>query len=434
MIYIKAIGYSPMASENSIYIGNFPCIIPSDGVSDTFIACTTTDTGSTTNINNQPVTLIAYGQFSTSSYPDSVYFYTSSTPYLTEMFPASGFADSMISYYGIHRISDIGDGLRTMGDVTKLLLGNDLCSRFDVPLTTINPSWYDYIGCRESHLQAAGKYNVSEQLVLGFANHSMYLRKSSLVPGEYFEFAVLPTVTSVSPAQGNNGGQYITVIGTGFSTELKNNSVTVDGNPCQVTYTDQGSLKCTLAQRDVNVSSLLATTSNTQTNGYVSGAGITYARYTFNGQMNVFVDAVRTKKSAVLGTPQEVGYRAELKEGDIYGTLYGQTWSGYFTAPVNGVYNFIGTADDIFTFYLSSVAGSTELPTNPIISSTGYQIWNDYYINYRETASNTVTLSAGMSYYFEAYHINYWGGGSFKIEVGVPNTDDTLSFQTYQVD
>lgn len=39
-----------------------------------------------------------------------------------------------------------------------------------------------------------------------------------------------------------------------------------------------------------------------------------------------------------------------------------------------------------------------------------------------------------MSYYFEAYHINYWGNGNFKIEVGVPNNDTNLPFQTYQVD
>ena len=239
MIYIKAIGHSPMATDNHIYVGNFPCIIPSDGVSDTFIACVTTDTGSKTNLNNLPVVLIANGQAFTTSYPNSVYFQDSRTPYLTEMFPASGFAYSTINYYGIHRIADLGDGMRVLGDVVKLLIGNDLCSRFDVLQAPIsNPNWYDYIRCKESHLQPAGKYNVSEQVVPGSADRSIYLRKSSLVPGEYFEFAVLPTVTSVSPNQGNIGGQYLTVTGTGFSAELKNNSVTVDGNPCQVTYTD----------------------------------------------------------------------------------------------------------------------------------------------------------------------------------------------------
>ena len=239
MIYIKAIGHSPMATDNAIYVGNFPCIIPSDGVSDTFIACVTTDTGSKTSINNLPVSLISYGQVSTSSYPNSVYFVDYKTPFLAEMFPASGFAYSSINFYGRHRISDLGDGARVLGDVVKLQIGRDLCSRFDVLQAPITyPDWYDYIRCTESHLQAAGKYNVSEQVVPGTADNSIYLKRTSLVPGEYFEFAVLPTVTSVSPAQGNLGGQYITLTGTGFSAQLKNNSVTVDGNPCEVTYTD----------------------------------------------------------------------------------------------------------------------------------------------------------------------------------------------------
>lgn len=113
---------------------------------------------------------------------------------------------------------------------------------------------------------------------------------------------------------------------------------------------------------------------------------------------------------------------------------YGQTWSGYFTAPVSGEYTFIGTADDQFSFYLATVTGSAETPATPFISSTGAQYWNDFYLNYKDTATKNVTLSAGMSYYFEAYHINIWGGGNFKIEVGVPNTDASLPFQTYQVD
>jgi len=46
LIYIKAIGHDPIAGNNLIYVGNFPCIIPSDGVTNTFITCQTTDSGS----------------------------------------------------------------------------------------------------------------------------------------------------------------------------------------------------------------------------------------------------------------------------------------------------------------------------------------------------------------------------------------------------
>ena len=80
MVYIKAQGHSPDPSDNLIFVGTFPCTVPADGVTDTFITCVTTDTGSSSNINNMPVTLISYGTSVTTSYPNTVYFQTGHTP------------------------------------------------------------------------------------------------------------------------------------------------------------------------------------------------------------------------------------------------------------------------------------------------------------------------------------------------------------------
>lgn len=76
MIYIKALGYSPDPTQNSIQVGSFPCIIPSDGVTDTYIACETTDTGSWINVDNLPVTLKSNGMTVSTSWPNRVYFRT----------------------------------------------------------------------------------------------------------------------------------------------------------------------------------------------------------------------------------------------------------------------------------------------------------------------------------------------------------------------
>lgn len=226
MLYIKAIGHNPMASGNKIFVGIFPCIIPSDGVSDTFIACETTDTGSDTNINNMPVTIISSGTSFTTSYPNTVYFDSYFTPYLYELFPASGFANSQIILAGNHRITNLGDGQRDMGDVTKILLGRHLCSRFDIEQDAIAKQWsYAIIKCAQSHLMEGGNYNVSEQVVYGLADRHTFLRRSSLVRGEYFEFTALPTVSGVSTHRGNNGGQTLSITGTGFSLNKKNNTV-----------------------------------------------------------------------------------------------------------------------------------------------------------------------------------------------------------------
>jgi hypothetical protein len=56
-----------------------------------------------------------------------------------------------------------------------------------------------------------------------------------------------------------------------------------------------------------------------------------------------------------------------------------------------------------------------------------------YNIDY-PTAEGAVSLIKGQSYYIEAYHINWAASGFFNIDVEVPNTDNTLFLQSYQVD
>lgn len=304
MLYIKAIGHNPMASGNKIFVGIFPCIIPSDGVSDTFISCETTDTGSDTNINNMPVTIISYGVSYTTSYPNTVYFDSYYTPYLKELFPASGYADSKINLAGNHRIKNLGDGQRDMGDVAKILLGRHICSRFDIEQPPIDYQWsYALINCSQSHLMEGGNYNVSEQVVFGLADRGTFLRRSSLVHGEYFEFTALPTVSGINTHRGNNGGQSLSITGTGFSLNKNNNTVQVDGNNCKVTFSDEGSIQCILDPKSTTLSTKLSSTSSSQTNGYVSGAGINYARYSYSTNIAGLVTAVRAKDTTTLGTP-----------------------------------------------------------------------------------------------------------------------------------
>lgn len=116
----------------------------------------------------------------------------------------------------------------------------------------------------------------------------------------------------------------------------------------------------------------------------------------------------------------------------MYGSNYGQTWNGYFTAPVSGTYVFRGIADDYFAFYISTTYGSTDLPATPLIYSNNHQkSWNNFYYDDSQFGEASVTLTAGMSYYIEAYHINTQGGGYFKVDVDVPNTDTTLPFQAF---
>jgi hypothetical protein len=123
-----------------------------------------------------------------------------------------------------------------MGDITKLSIGDDLCSRFDVSQSSMSVWSANNLLCVKSSQQEAGKYNVSEQLVSGFAMKNRYMLRPVLQYETPYEFTALPTINSVNPPTGNVEGQTITIVGNGFSPSTANNSVSVDGNDCKVIF------------------------------------------------------------------------------------------------------------------------------------------------------------------------------------------------------
>jgi hypothetical protein len=150
LIYINAVGQDPDASGDSVFLfgnGNwYPCTIPAAGVTDTYISCETSDSMSDTDVDNLAVNLVSYNTLvTTSAY--TVSYTAASTPYLEDVYPSAGFGASTINYYGIHRISNIGDGMRNFGDIVALKLGNDICSRLDIFQSAINPNTNNYITC-----------------------------------------------------------------------------------------------------------------------------------------------------------------------------------------------------------------------------------------------------------------------------------------------
>jgi hypothetical protein len=154
MIYIQVIGHSLVPSENTVLVGSIPCKIPSDGVSSTTIACVTGDSLSNTDIYNQYITLTSKGVTVTSTGKAYVnYVRYAWTPQLNSIFPTAAYGGQNVTFYGVHYISDLGDNLRGMGNVTALLLGNDVCSRFDIIQPTISGFSNENIPCVASKQQ-----------------------------------------------------------------------------------------------------------------------------------------------------------------------------------------------------------------------------------------------------------------------------------------
>lgn len=121
----------------------------------------------------------------------------------------------------------------------------------------------------------------------------------------------MPVISSVSTNSGNLGGQNITISGNGFSPALINNSVTVDGNTCNIQSATQSQIICLLAAKNNSLSSLLQSNSTNQTNGYFSGGGLSYARYTVPSTATIdnFTDAVRSNNRTFFRSTLEVGVR-----------------------------------------------------------------------------------------------------------------------------
>lgn len=400
-IYITGVGFSTIAANNQVSVGIYPCLIPAAGATETTISCVTSDTFQNADIYNLPINVVSNGQQQSLTNEQGCFSYLNAyTPVVQALFPASAVAGSYVNFLGIHRITNLGDGNRNMGDVISMSIGNALCGRFDIVQGPISANSADTISCHQALIQEAGKYQVVEYLTPGYSNPDAKLRRSSLLH-QNFHFAVLPAVYSFSPNSGAPAGQQLAINGSGFSTNASVITVTVDGNPCDISSSTASTINCNIRPRNLSLSTLLKTNSASQQSGYISGTGLNYQRFDITNLATKTIAGLRAAINAKSSTIvlQESSYRGEISTANYYGTYYGEAFTGYFTAPVSGEYTFRGVADDSFAVYLASSYGSAEPASNPLIYSNTVQDFNNFYITQVATAEGKVTLTAGQSYY-----------------------------------
>jgi len=92
-----------------------------------------------------------------------------------------------------------------MGDIAGLWIGGDICAPFDLQQTPAQYSWQSsFINCIQSNLQAAGHYNLTQQLEpYGYSLNDIELKRTSFTNGAFYEYTVLPRVNSISSNQGS---------------------------------------------------------------------------------------------------------------------------------------------------------------------------------------------------------------------------------------
>ena len=72
------------------------------------------------------------------------------TPVIQNIYPATSVPGTFIRFYGIHRISWLGDGKRDMGDIISMKIGEDQCGRFDLTEGPIASNIQDKVSCRQA--------------------------------------------------------------------------------------------------------------------------------------------------------------------------------------------------------------------------------------------------------------------------------------------
>lgn len=82
-IYIKVSGHDGDEGDTQVFVGSFPCNVQSGGVSDSFITCETTDSGSSYDIYYLYVTIISKKKTIKSQGSDYVSYQSSYTPLLS---------------------------------------------------------------------------------------------------------------------------------------------------------------------------------------------------------------------------------------------------------------------------------------------------------------------------------------------------------------
>lgn len=108
-----------------------------------------------------------------------------------------------------------------MGDFLGLYVGDSICSMFDIGQGDITYSSVNIALCDQSMSQEAGRYNVTEHVVAGWAEKDYTMRRPSFSPN-YYEHTVLPSIMEITPTSGAENGQNLEIYGTGFSKDASN--------------------------------------------------------------------------------------------------------------------------------------------------------------------------------------------------------------------
>lgn len=135
IIYIKGTNFSPVSEENRVTVGPYPCILLADGSNENTLTCRTTAATNPAQQRMLAITIkVGLAASVSCNSNNCIYTYTSSrTPVIDEIIPRSTVGSGSIYIFGVHRITELGDGRSTSGtDLRNLIIGDRECTTTDI--------------------------------------------------------------------------------------------------------------------------------------------------------------------------------------------------------------------------------------------------------------------------------------------------------------
>jgi hypothetical protein len=433
-VYIYGSGFDATASNNQVKFGDAPCIVKDGGATNNVLTCITTKPLPSQYFN--PVMNVTVGKRTVSCTTGYLYQYSHLSPIIIRLNPRSPFAGQLVSFVGHHAVEYVDN-------ISQLHIGEYLCSTFNITQTDQIYFSESVMHCQVDPLQPAGFYNFSELTIYGYSKHIPQSMITSPVKNFTYQVLLLPAVKGISENVGSSEAHKLTIYGSGFGNIKNSVDVRVAGVNCPVIEVLPNSVTCVArpSNSDSNIlpnSGRLPTdTTRTQINGYVSGTGVSFRRYSrgellVDGTVQGFIDGINS--GLLLMEEEGVLPDLELNGTNLYHTYL---FKGYFKAPRTGQYTFRVYSNDRVFMFLSPFKGSAEVNySNPIIShnsSTSYggstinMFLNDLPAN---LTSPPVAMTAGDHYYFELIYSVSNYGSFMKSSVEIPNNDTSLFLNT----
>lgn len=254
-----------------------------------------------------------------------------------------------------------------------------------------------------------------------------------------YVLTIVPVVKSMSTAQsGLNGGQEITITGTGFqAVQCTQNVVLLAGVPCTVTACSRTELTCTVAN----------STDTDATRSYPSTSGLHYRKWTdvqtnpliqksgFEQKTDAWAEhSSYTNPNTLDTTMGGTGYDSNGWSRHEYshakGNYYREEERGYFVAPNSGEYRWYISGDDVATVWLNQNDTSFDRK-----NGMKRVAWNagatSSYRHGNHQISEWMNLTKGQRYPFQIRFIEWGGHDYFQAGVEIKNSDAHKTLTQY---